>query len=148
MSLRRARAVGAPSPRLDAVLRAGQARTSAPQPRTFKPTPEAVEEQLTNIFGNERRANLNPPLVVQTSDGTVTISTTPSVWTGLTIKELVKLKLKPVNEAEFMENGYKGTVFKRALDSHRFYVHPNGANEIAYYVLARPYDDERPYTYK
>ena len=96
--------------------------------------------------------NLNPPYVVQTSDGAVTISTTPSVWSGLTIKEFIKLKLKPVNEAEFEK--YAGTVFKRALDSHRFYVHPTdaldptGKKEIAYYVLARPCGDETRYTFQ
>jgi hypothetical protein len=61
MSVRRARAVGAPggatppgvgaapASRLDAVLRAGQAPTSAPQPRTFMPTPERASKPTRPI---------------------------------------------------------------------------------------------------
>jgi hypothetical protein len=139
MSIRRTKSDDASRHPLMAVRAAGAA------PRHGLGTqPSAVT--AVSIEVSER--NLNPPHVVQTPDGTATISTTPSVWTGLTTKEIVKLKLKPENEAEFAKNGYEGTAFKMALDSHRFYVHPNGANEIAYCVLARPYGDKNRYYFK
>ena len=138
MSIRRTKGDDASRHPLAAVLAAG----AAPR-RGLGTHPSAVT--AVSIEVSER--NLNAPLVVQTSDGTVAISTTPSVWSGLTTKEILKLDLKPVNREEFEKNGYKGTVFKRALDRHRFYVHSNGANEISYFVLARPYEDKRLYTF-
>ena len=138
MSTRRTKGDDASRHPLAAVLAAGTA-----QRRGLDTQPSAATAVSVEV--SER--NLNPPYVVETPDGTVTVSTTPSVWSGLTIKEVVKLRLNPVDMAEFDKNGYKGTVFKRDLDSHRFYVHNNGANHISYFVLARPYDDEKVYTF-
>ena len=90
------------------------------------------------------------------------ISTTPSNWTGLTVEEIVKLKLNAVDMSEFEKKGkedrkknpynynagYVKTVFKSPYSDHRFFVEnlgPKPDNEIAYYVLARPPSDLKLY---
>lgn len=92
------------------------------------------------------------------------ISTTPSNWTGLKVKEIVKLKLNPVDMSEFEKKnadarkrnpnvyhynaGYFETVFKSPYSDYRFFVEnlgPKPDDEIAYYVLARPPSDLKLY---
>ena len=93
----------------------------------------------------------------------VKVSTDPNNWTGLTVKEIVRLKLNPVNMADFKQKGnanrneanaaYEGTEFLSGVHGckeYHFWVKrlgyvPNDA--VSYYVLARPRDDESVYTY-
>ena len=143
MSIRRTKGDDASRHPLAAVLAAG----AAPR-RGLGTQPSAV----TAVSVEVSVRNLNPPHVMQTSDGTVTISTTPGMWSGLTTKKVAKLKLNPLNMAEFNKKGYKDAVFSSPYCNHRFFVHicPPSAdtNAVAYYVLARPADDPRLYTFE
>ena len=96
--------------------------------------------------------DLNPAHVVQTDNGAVYVSATPGMWTGMTVKEVVKLKLNPANPEDLKQTSFKDIVFSSPYCNHRFFVHScrvtANPHAIAYYVLARPADDPRLYTFK
>tara|TARA_B110001450_G_scaffold188271_1_gene176330 strand:- start:86 stop:802 length:717 start_codon:yes stop_codon:yes gene_type:complete len=85
-----------------------------------------------------------------TIDG-VTVSTNPNDWTGLTVSQMVKLKLKPRDMFEFDRKGkgnhdpnsaYDGTEFFSIVlgNSYRFWVVHLGSvsdTDVRYYVIAR-----------
>ena len=66
--------------------------------------------------------------------------------------EAVKLKLNPANPEDLKQKSYKDVVFSSPYCNHRFFVHScrvtANPHAIAYYVLARPADDPRLYTFK
>ena len=94
----------------------------------------------------------------------VQISTDPSNWSPLSIKQIVKLQLKPVTSSEFERKGetnrmdpnaaYDGTQFMSDVSgtdyrTYRFWVkhlgYTSGADAVAYMVLARPFKDFNVY---
>lgn len=105
-----------------------------------------------------RTATTEPPANV-TINGVV-VSTDPSEWTGLTLKQIVQLKLKPKSMDEMnkkamrdrsnVDAGYYGTEFNSEYsDEYHFFVQYLGyvpAGRIAYYILARPNSDTVVYT--
>ena len=95
--------------------------------------------------------DLNAPHIVYTADGPLKISTTPGMWTGVTTKDMVKLRIKPVDEGELSRNGFKNTVFTSDHSNYRFFVHSitgsRRADQVSYYVLARPPNDSQVYSF-
>ena len=89
----------------------------------------------------------------------ISISTDPSAWSELRVSEMVKLKLVPVDMAEFERKGaadradpnaaYDGTRFLSLYNSDwRFFIVHLGAraaNVVVYYILARPVTDANIY---
>ena len=106
----------------------------------------------TGAFIEVSEDDLNPPHVLQTDDGVVTISTTPGMWSGMTVKQVVKLKLNPANPEDLKQKSFKDILFSSPYCNHRFFVYScrvtANSNAIAYYVLVRPPDDPRVYTFK
>jgi len=96
---------------------------------------------------------LNPPCVVYTPRGPVTISTTPGMWSGMTLREVVNLKLNPANPEHLKQTSMKDVVFASPYTDYRFFAYECGIRDahrtaISYYLLARPADDPRLYTFK
>ena len=85
----------------------------------------------------------------------VVVSTDPSKWTGVTLQQMVTLKLRPKNESEMqnkatqarsnVDAGYYGTEFiSDYSEDYHFFVQHLGyvpPQETAYYILARPNSD-------
>ena len=96
----------------------------------------------------------NPPHVLKTDEGVVYISTTPGMWSGMTYTEAMKLRLDtPVEKLNATaEDSYKDVAFSSPYCDYRFFVYRcsplTSHHQIAYYVLARPADDPRVYTFK
>jgi hypothetical protein len=132
------------------------------------------ERTLVNVLNigmmktrpNEYRTDEDPPKITYPLLNLrgLEISTTPSNWTGLTVKEIVRLDLNPDDMSEFERKsaearkktpyayqhnaGYFKTVFKSPYSEYRFFVEnlgPKRDEEIAYYVLARPPSDLKIY---
>ena len=101
-----------------------------------------------------------PAIVI---DG-VHVSTDPNNWTGITVNQIVKLKLNPRDMAEFSRKGmldrndpnsaYDGTEFFSAVSgpyqNFRFWVvylgyRSDHNRDVSYYVIARPPNDTRVY---
>lgn len=117
-------------------------KTAERAAKRFKATANVLEDRL------------NPPHVVETADGPVTVSTTPGMWTGMTTEDVIKLKMKPANPSEFkdkqMSLTQKDVVFSSLYSDCRFFAHyvrGNDLNQVHYYVLARPRDDPRLYAF-
>ena len=95
-------------------------------------------------------AHLNPPHVLNN----VSISTTPGMWSGHTLDEVMDIGLiTPVDKLNPTdEDGYRGAVFSSRHCDYRFFVYrcsPQlSRRQIAYMVLARPADDPRVYTFR
>ena len=93
----------------------------------------------------------------------VEVSTDPNHWTALSVNQIVKLKLVPVDMAEFNRKGlanrddpnaaYDGTEFKSNVEgpyeNFRLWVVHLGVqlnvDAAGYYVIARPNSDMRVY---
>ena len=94
--------------------------------------------------------HLNPPHVLNN----VSISTTPGMWSGHTLDEVMDIGLiTPTDQLNPTdEDGYRGVVFSSRHCDYRFFVYrcsPQlSRRQIAYMVLARPADDPRVYTFK
>lgn len=101
-----------------------------------------------------------PAIVI---DG-VHVSTDPNNWTGLTVNQMLKLRLNPRDNAEFNRKGmlnrnnpnsaYDGTEFFSTVaglyQNFRFWVVHLGARrdhdrDVSYYVIARPPNDTSVY---
>lgn len=133
---------------------------SKPMNISSTPSSEQTLGKVLNIGMMATRPSEYPLLNVRGLE----ISTNPSNWTGLTVKQIVKLELNPVDMSEFEKKstearkrnpnvykpnaGYFETVFKSPYSDHRFFVEnlgPKPDKEIAYYVLARPPSDLKLY---
>lgn len=124
----------------------------------FRPTHARTLEHVLRIGTPETSAS---ELATTVEVAGLTISTDPNVWTGLTLSEVVKLKLKPYNPSDFNyksrvapndpNSGYYRTMFLSDLyprPPYDFWVEHLGyrkAEQIVYYVLARPRSDTKTY---
>ena len=95
-------------------------------------------------------AHLNPPLVLNS----VIISTTPGMWSGHTLDDVMEIGLiTPMEQLNTTDNdSYRGVVFSSRHSDYRFFVYRCSPilsrRQIAYMVLARPSDDPQVYTFK
>jgi hypothetical protein len=104
----------------------------------------------TGMLVEVAETHLNPPHVLNG----VSISTTPGMWSGHTLDEVMDIGLiTPVDKLNSTdEDGYRGVAFSSRHCDYRFFVYRCypllTRRQIAYMVLARPPDDSRVYTFK
>ena len=128
----------------------------------------ASHTRLQHVLQAGMRAGLNVSTRMADGPNTIMIdgvevSTDPSRWTELSVKQMVKLKLSPVDERAFTSKGlaqrnnpnaaYDRTEFRSNVEGpfsgYRFWVEHLGAMldvyATTYYVLARPPQDRSVY---
>ena len=124
----------------------------------FRPTHARTLEHVLRIGAPETSAS-EPARTVEMAG--LTISTDPKVWTRLTNEQLVTLKIFAVDYQQFRKKanddpddpnaGYYETKFYSELYSppdHYFYLEyldDKEADDIEWYVLARPRSDTETY---